>query len=184
MKGYFQAEVDGKYQFQMSGDDWQWFYMSIPETNGRRARILRENDKDTYYGDEHSTEIHDHNYRESYEGDDDLSGDVETVARYLQDADSTDDTTSDESADTTAEDERWQEWYTSDPANKRLLISRIGASGGFRKVTAYTEWIDMKAGQLYYMEGHLLQGSGALYYSIGVEIDPYDDTPILEPEHP
>ena len=70
------------------------------------------------------------------------------------------------------------------PDNKRLLISRMRESGGFRKVTAYTEWIDMKAGQLYYMEGHLLQGTGALYYSIGVEIDPIDDQPINEPEHP
>ena len=41
------------------------------------------------------------------------------------------------------------------PENKRLLISKIGATG-FRKVGTTTEWINMKAGQLYYMEGQLL----------------------------
>ena len=32
MKGFFEAPIDGKYQFKMAGDDAHWVYMSIPET--------------------------------------------------------------------------------------------------------------------------------------------------------
>ena len=52
---------------------------------------------------------------------------------------------SEDSGETT-EPEYAPEEYTKDPANKRLVIQRNSHSGGFRKVTAQTEWIDMKAG--------------------------------------
>ena len=140
--------------------------MSIPESDAPGRRVLKENDKETYYG-------------ERYLQDSDDTGDADT-------ADSDSDDNSDTTASTEPEDEPVyaEESYTIDPANKRLLISRLGHSGGFRKVTATTEWINMKAGQLYYMEGHLLQSTAGLYYSIGVEIDPVNDTMITEPEHP
>ena len=81
MKGFFEAEVDGKYQSQMSGDDWQWFYMSIPETGAGGRRVLQENE-DSFNGE--------------YYDDNEDEGDAEYDSlRYLNDTDaSTDDTSS------------------------------------------------------------------------------------------
>ena len=50
------------------------------------------------------------------------------------------------STDTESEPVYAPEEFTKNPDNKRLLINRNSHSGGFRRVTSYTEWIDMKKG--------------------------------------
>jgi len=44
------------------------------------------------------------------------------------------------------------EEFTIDPANLRTLTARVGHSG-YRSYTGTSEWIDMKGGQKYFMEG-------------------------------
>ena len=111
MKGFFEAPVDGQYQFSMAGDDHQYLWLSIPE------------------------------YTEPLPGEEAVPAPEE---------------------------------YTINPANKRRVMEKLYNSGGFRVFATRSEWVEMRAGQRYYMEGAVVQGNGAHHYTIGVEIAPAD----------
>ena len=49
-----------------------------------------------------------------------------------------------------------------------------GGHTDFRAPGRTSEWIEMRAGQRYYIEGHHAQGSSLTHFTVGVQIEPND----------
>ena len=91
----------------MSGDDWQYFYMSIPETGAGGRRVLKKNNCDTYNGELY--EFEDENPC-SNNDEDSEEDEIEDPVEF------------DTERRLNVEPQYAEESYTKDPANKRLLI--------------------------------------------------------------